>query len=251
MPVQSWPLAYWPDGSLKWTGHAVDSTARADSFHLAPGTPAAPPRPVTVTRAGDELRLSNGLVDVRVARRGPVAVRSITRGGRTTARDGRLVLLLQDRPEDEDAPRRTEWTGVVESAEIEQSGPVRAVVRLTGRHRPDEGTHRGAGRRTVLPWVLRIQLGAGDASLRLTHHFTWDADAATDFVRGLGEGVEARPLCDVEPVLERVWAARAGLGFVGKHGLVITPGQGSYQILGEVVTTLSLVPDEPMAERCG
>lgn len=71
------------------------------------------------------------------------------------------------------------------------------------------------------------------------------------FVRGLGPGVEARPICDVEPVMERVWAARAGLGFVGKHGLVITPGQGSYQILGEVVTTLELIADEPITERCG
>ena len=220
VPVQSWPLAYWPDGSLKWTGHAVDSTARADSFHLAPGTPAAPPRPVTVTRAGDELRLSNGLVDVRVARRGPVAVRSITRGGRTTARDGRLVLLLQDRPEDEDAPRRTEWTGVVESAEIEQSGPVRAVVRLTGRHRPDEGTHRGAGRRTVLPWVLRIQLGAGDASLRLTHHFTWDADAATDFVRGLGLEF-AVPMTD-EPHNRHIRFGTASGGVWGEPVRVLT-----------------------------
>lgn len=71
------------------------------------------------------------------------------------------------------------------------------------------------------------------------------------FVRELGEGIEARPLCDVEPVLERAWASRAGLGFVGKHGLLITPGQGSYQLLGEVVTTLRLAPDTPMPERCG
>jgi epoxyqueuosine reductase len=71
------------------------------------------------------------------------------------------------------------------------------------------------------------------------------------FVRTLGPGVEARPLCDIAPVLERAWAARAGLGFVGKNGLVITPGQGSYQLLGEVVTTLSLAPGTPMNERCG
>jgi epoxyqueuosine reductase len=71
------------------------------------------------------------------------------------------------------------------------------------------------------------------------------------FVRSLAPGVAARPLCDIEPVMERVWAARAGLGFVGKHGLLITPGQGSYQLLGEVVTTLELIADTPMAERCG
>jgi epoxyqueuosine reductase len=71
------------------------------------------------------------------------------------------------------------------------------------------------------------------------------------FIRGLGPGIEARALCDIEPVMERVWAMRSGLGFVGKHGLVITPGQGSYLLLGEVVTTLALVPDVPMHERCG
>jgi epoxyqueuosine reductase len=72
-----------------------------------------------------------------------------------------------------------------------------------------------------------------------------------DYVRGLGPSVAARAFLDVEPILERAWAARAGLGFVGKNGLVITPGQGSYQLLGEVVTTLALVPDTPIAERCG
>ncbi len=63
--------------------------------------------------------------------------------------------------------------------------------------------------------------------------------------------VRARPLCDEEPILERAWAARAGLGFVGKNGLVIVPGVGSMVLLGEVVTTLALVPDRPIAERCG
>ena len=71
------------------------------------------------------------------------------------------------------------------------------------------------------------------------------------FVRTLAPGIEARAFLDTEPILERAWAARAGLGFVGKNGLVITPGQGSYQLLGEVVTTLALVPDTPLAERCG
>lgn len=74
------------------------------------------------------------------------------------------------------------------------------------------------------------------------------------FLRALGTPeapVAARPLCDEEPVLERAWAGRAGLGFVGKNGLLIVPGGGSFLLLGEVVTTLAIESDTPMTERCG
>jgi len=79
------------------------------------------------------------------------------------------------------------------------------------------------------------------------------------FIRSIGapdgplrERVHARPLLDEEPILERAWAARAGLGFVGKNGMLIVPGAGSMFMLGEVVTTLELRPTgTPIAERCG
>ena len=73
------------------------------------------------------------------------------------------------------------------------------------------------------------------------------------FVASLAVGARARPLCDTAPVLERAWAVRAGLGFVGKNGMLIVPGQGSYCLLGEVVTTVALVDStpKPMNERCG
>lgn len=64
-------------------------------------------------------------------------------------------------------------------------------------------------------------------------------------------GAEARPMSDTAPVLERAWAARAGVGFVGKNGLIIAPGLGSTMLLAEVVTTLDLPPDAPIEERCG
>lgn len=73
-------------------------------------------------------------------------------------------------------------------------------------------------------------------------------------IAGLEEGARARALCDTAPVLERAWAARSGMGFIGKNGLLIVPGQGSYCLLGEVVTTVALAPaayGQPASERCG
>jgi epoxyqueuosine reductase len=72
------------------------------------------------------------------------------------------------------------------------------------------------------------------------------------FVRAMAPGVDARALCDTAPLLERAWAARAGLGFIGKNGLLIIPGQGSFCLLGEVVTTLAVDEvGQPIGERCG
>jgi epoxyqueuosine reductase len=57
--------------------------------------------------------------------------------------------------------------------------------------------------------------------------------------------------CDTRPLAERALAARAGLGWIGKHTNLISPGLGSFVFLGEVVTTLELPPDESIAKTCG
>jgi epoxyqueuosine reductase len=61
-----------------------------------------------------------------------------------------------------------------------------------------------------------------------------------------------RVCVDTAPVLERELAQRAGLGAVGKHTLLIEPGVGSWLLLGEIITTLSLDPSEPCdVDPCG
>jgi epoxyqueuosine reductase len=65
-----------------------------------------------------------------------------------------------------------------------------------------------------------------------------------------GEPV-TRVACDTAPLAERAFAARAGVGWVGKHTNLIAPGLGSFVFLGEVVTTLELRPDAPLKKSCG
>ena len=56
---------------------------------------------------------------------------------------------------------------------------------------------------------------------------------------------------DTGPVMEKAWAARAGIGWIGKHTNVITADTGSWVFLGEVITTLELPADEPAVDHCG
>jgi len=60
---------------------------------------------------------------------------------------------------------------------------------------------------------------------------------------------QSKSFVDIGPVLEHDIAARAGLGFVGKHTLSISPGVGSYFFLGEVITTAELDYDEGATEK--
>jgi epoxyqueuosine reductase len=63
----------------------------------------------------------------------------------------------------------------------------------------------------------------------------------------------SRGVVDTAPLMEREHATRAGLGLIGKHTLVIHPGEGSWLLLGEVLTTLEVEPDRPIdrPDPCG
>lgn len=58
--------------------------------------------------------------------------------------------------------------------------------------------------------------------------------------------------CDTKPVLERYWAWKAGLGWIGKNNNLIIPGKGSYFFLGEIITTAEFdTYGSPCENHCG
>jgi len=70
-------------------------------------------------------------------------------------------------------------------------------------------------------------------------------------LRECDPGVALLASCDVVPVMEKAWAQRAGLGWVGKNGCFITLRHGSWVLLGTVLVDRELEPDAPFVERCG
>ncbi|MDW3196325.1 MAG: tRNA epoxyqueuosine(34) reductase QueG [Cytophagales bacterium] len=75
-----------------------------------------------------------------------------------------------------------------------------------------------------------------------------------DFLDKLQEQIGAisgRAFVDSAPVHERAWAAKAGLGWVGKNTLLLNREMGSFFFLAELIIDLELVPDGPMKDYCG
>ncbi|ESQ77470.1 hypothetical protein ABAC402_01320 [Asticcacaulis sp. AC402] len=181
VPVQSWPIAYWPDGSLKWSAHATAAgAASAANYRLKPGTPAAPAASVKVTQTTDSIAITCGDRQWTVPTRGEVLISGATVAGRQVMGAVSLTVLTQDTPglDDSDAVKQTRHRGVVTRATIEQAGPVRVVIKLDGHH--------SDGARQWLPFSVRLYAHAGAESLRIVHSFIWDGDETTDFIRGIG-----------------------------------------------------------------
>lgn len=66
----------------------------------------------------------------------------------------------------------------------------------------------------------------------------------------IGE-VDGRVFVDSAPVMDKVWAQKSGLGWVGKNGNLIRPQNGSFFFIAELIIDLELQPDGPIKDYCG
>ena len=72
-----------------------------------------------------------------------------------------------------------------------------------------------------------------------------------EFIRERIGEVSGRAFTDSAPVLDRAWAAKSGLGWIGKNSNLIHPKAGSYFFIAELIIDLELEPDAPIRDYCG
>ncbi len=234
--MQSWPLAYWPDGSLKWTAHAVAGGTPADGWNIRAGSSGG--GTVSVRQAAGRIVVAAGELVWTVPASGEHLVASAARAGRVTMQNLKLVALRQDGPEPEGAGSVSQqpFTGKVTKATVEQTGPVRAVVKL-------DGLHTGGGR-DWLPFSVRLYFYAGSDSVRIVHSFIYDGAPEKDFIRGLGVTAQV-PMTD-RTVDRHIRFAGEGDGVWGEAvrpvtGLRRDPGQAfrDAQVAGKALPPLA------------
>lgn len=116
----------------------------------------------------------------------------------------------------------------------------KSVVSLLYNYFPSERQHDG------VPKISKYAYGTD-------YHFVLKEKlhALLQFIQGKVGEVSGRVFVDSGPVLERSWAERSGLGWVGKNGNLINKKSGSFFFISELIIDLELEYDSPMKDYCG
>ncbi|KAI5859529.1 hypothetical protein GGS23DRAFT_311986 [Durotheca rogersii] len=255
--LESWVTAYWPDGSFKWTGHALGasdtvfsqykvtaSTTRTNSTKRS--TLAAPQSSLNVTDSADAITVDTGKLTATFAKSGNVLVSAIrTSSGKIIGQNGRLVLRSQsgvtdDGDSDQPSINQFRLESNVEEATVNADGPVRALVTVRGKHRDASDAHP-----EWLPFILRFYLYADSDAIRIVHTLIFDGEPGADFVTGIGLRFDV-PLAGEELYNRHIRLAGPDGGLLneavqGITGLRRDPGQNvrTAQFKGEETPDIS------------
>lgn len=206
--LQSWITAYWPDGTIKWTGHAIaGSETPPDEYTITAsrlanrtaarlGSQTSDSTPIQVTESLDEIVVNTGKISASFAKSGSALVTSIkTSGGKTVGKNGRLILRSQSGVAEEgDASgiNYFNFASKIENTTVSEESTVRTLVTVQGVHYAESGPHRD-----WLPFTVRFYLYANSDAIRTVHTVVYDGDAKSDFISGLGIRFDV-PLTDEE-----------------------------------------------------
>ncbi|KAH7134939.1 hypothetical protein B0J11DRAFT_547027 [Dendryphion nanum] len=202
--LQSWVNAYWPDGSIKWTGHAIaGSESNSPEYTITatgPGNRTSPfsrrqttngTSGIKVTESQDGILVNTGKITASFPKSGSVLVSSLTTSeGKIVGKNGRLVLQSQSGiPDDHEdgipsAISYFSFVSKIANTTVAQDGPVRTLVTVEGIHQLDGNS--SAAHKDWLPFTVRFYLYANSEAIRTVHTIVFDGDAKTDFISGLG-----------------------------------------------------------------
>ena len=249
VPNQHWVLARWNDGSVKWMGFYATlgpdqagglklDAVKADKKTLralARQKPVALPS-LVIRDNDDRIDIDNGLFEISFAKSGDEFINYISMGGHEVVNSGRLVAQTEDRTRAADGViSYHEFETNVTSAEVERSGPIAVVVKVTGTHKAVKGS------REWLPFTLRFYIYKDAAPIRMVHSFVYDGEQREDYIKGLGIAFDL----PFREELQNRHVAFAGDGdglwdepveFLGRNGTLMLaapagqqPGQGGWQ----------------------
>ena len=191
IPIDTWALAYWPDGSVKWSGVAgvIPAGTEGATLELAKKKSVKKVRTtnpndqasVSVTETPRNILIETGVISAYIPRQGEFLIDSLLYKGVKVGEKARLICSTQSTPvlESTSQVSFSNYVSEVKSATVERCGAVRTLIKLEGVHKNKDG-------REWLPFVVRLYFYGGSEQMKMVHSFLFDGDQNQDFIRALG-----------------------------------------------------------------
>ncbi len=222
-PLQSWALARWPDGSLKWSAHALGGEQPPGiGLALRPVPAITGDLSHGVSENDNGWTVDTGRIRCRIARSGSHLIDEVWQGERLALTRARLVLRVQQGDEESETLARHTYHSQIDRVEVEQKGSQRTVIALWGHHQQP-----GASR---IPFVIRLYAYADSASLRVVHTLIYDLDETRQQLAGIGLAFDVPLAGELHDRHVRFVTADGGVfaeAVRGLSGLRRDPGAGA------------------------
>ncbi|MCM4157241.1 hypothetical protein DHD80_14635 [Gramella sp. AN32] len=188
LPLQFWNMAYWPEGSIKWVGFASVIKPENKGLKLQrTGNRSRNANNDTLRLSEDSISITidTGKAEFVIPKTGNKIIESISVNGEEISSGGKLICIKQDGPDLEigNRPELTKFIGEISSVTVEQNGPVRAVIKIQGKHVKE-------GSQGWLSFSLRLYFYWGLEQAKMVHTFIYDGNQYEDFIKGLAVSFE-------------------------------------------------------------
>lgn len=164
-----WPMAYWPDGSIKWAGMAAVVPKTNDSLSIEIGIKKniEVKSALKIEQKDGHIIVNTGVISAYISQRGHCLFDSLLYQHKKIADEVKLIC-------ETDSEYQSEITNMI----VEEQGKVKCVIKINGEH--------SNGNRKWLPFIVRLYFYAGSEQIRMVHTIIYDGNQNNDIIKGLG-----------------------------------------------------------------
>ncbi|MBD9025534.1 MAG: hypothetical protein EGR09_01490, partial [Clostridiales bacterium] len=169
---QEKPIAYYPDGSTKWSSYTIKTDSetveinKADKYDGFDG--------IKTNETENEITVDNGKFKAVFPKQGSVLMK--TPYGDVTLK---AVKELRSKDGDVEIRKSIPYIGEINTVEIEDCGDLKTTVKVTGEHKNSDGSE-------FLRYIIRFSVFYDENEIKIIHTFLYDGDEKTDFIKGVG-----------------------------------------------------------------
>ncbi|QES88119.1 exo-rhamnogalacturonan lyase family protein [Rhizosphaericola mali] len=173
----NWPLAYWPDGSLKWTAHSLPISQKKSQkiiVQIKETSSQSSIDGIKIIENNNTIEVNTGKIVCVFNKKGNDLIQYITDNTQQnkTIENGKLILINKENNQP------INYQSQINTIKIEKTGNARVLIKAEGTHSTEN--------RNWLPFTLRFYFYNNSSAIKILHTITFDGNEQKDFISGLG-----------------------------------------------------------------